>query len=69
MISSEIRFINRDQILLEVEKIATKIDPAENVNLVRHPIKTQYISLIPFEAISTGKPVQNPEGSKIKGGE
>ena len=52
-----------------LEEIAAKRDPAENVDLVRQPTKAQYITPIPFAAISTSKLVQNPEGFKIRGGE
>jgi hypothetical protein len=46
--------------------IAAKRDPAENVTLVRIPTDLQYISPIPFQAISSSKLVQNPEGFKIQ---
>jgi hypothetical protein len=50
-----------------LEAIAAKRDPAENVTLVRQPTKAQYITPIPFEAISTSKLVQNPEGFSVTG--
>jgi hypothetical protein len=50
-----------------LEDIAAKRDPAENVTLVRQPTKAQYISPIPFTAISTSKLVQNPEGFSVTG--
>ena len=50
-----------------LEAIAAKRDPAENVDLVRQPAKAQYITPIPFTAISTSKLVQNPEGFSISG--
>lgn len=52
-----------------LEEITAKRDPAENVTLVRQPTKAQYITPIPFAAISTSKLVQNPEGFSIRGGE
>jgi hypothetical protein len=47
-------------------EIAAKRDPAENVTLVRIPTEAQYISPIPFQAISSSKLVQNPDGFKIQ---
>ena len=49
-----------------VEEIAAKRDPKENVKPVRVPTKEQYIAPIPFQAISTSKLVQNPEGFVVK---
>ncbi|TDB62696.1 RagB/SusD family nutrient uptake outer membrane protein [Arundinibacter roseus] len=49
-----------------VEEIAALRDPAENVKPVRSPTKEQYIAPIPFQAISTSKITQNPEGFKIQ---
>ena len=46
--------------------IAAKRDTAENVTLVRLPTRAQYIAPIPFQAISSSKLVQNPEGFKIQ---
>ncbi|MGI9544244.1 MAG: RagB/SusD family nutrient uptake outer membrane protein [Cyclobacteriaceae bacterium] len=50
-----------------LERIAAKRDPAEHVDLVRQPTKAQYISPIPFQAISTSNLRQNPEGFSIAG--
>ncbi|MDN5212975.1 RagB/SusD family nutrient uptake outer membrane protein [Fulvivirgaceae bacterium BMA12] len=50
-----------------LEEIAAKRDPNENVTLVRQPTKAQYIAPIPFQAISTSKLVQNPEGFSVAG--
>ena len=47
-------------------EIAAKRDPAENVTLVRIPTEAQYISPIPFQAISSSKLAQNPDGFKIQ---
>lgn len=49
-----------------LEEIAAKRDPAENVDLVRLPTKSQYITPIPFQAISTSNLIQNPEGFVIQ---
>lgn len=49
-----------------LEAIAAKRDPAENVDLVRQPTKDQYITPIPFQAISTSRLLQNPEGFRIQ---
>jgi hypothetical protein len=49
-----------------LEEIAAKRDPAENVDLVRLPTKDQYITPIPFQAISTSNLKQNPEGFVIQ---
>ena len=49
-----------------LEAIAAKRDPNENVDLVRQPTKDQYITPIPFQAISTSKLKQNPEGFRIQ---
>lgn len=49
-----------------LEEITAKRDPAENVDLVRQPTKAQYITPIPFQAISTSRLKQNPEGFVIK---
>ena len=50
-----------------LEEIALRRDPDENVTLVRQPTKAQYITPIPFTAISTSKLVQNPEGFSVSG--
>lgn len=50
----------------KVEQIAAKRDAAERVKPVRMPTKAQYIAPIPFQAISTSKLIQNPEGFKIQ---
>ncbi|WP_026777287.1 RagB/SusD family nutrient uptake outer membrane protein [Polaribacter sp. Hel_I_88] len=50
----------------KLEEIAALRDPAENVLPVRLPGKEQYITPIPFLAISTSSLQQNPEGFKIK---
>jgi starch-binding outer membrane protein, SusD/RagB family len=47
-------------------EIAAKRDPNENVTLVRQPTEAQYIIPIPYQAIASGKLVQNPEGFKIQ---
>lgn len=49
-----------------LEQIAAKRDINEQVDLIRQPTKAQYISPIPFSAISTSKLTQNPEGFKIQ---
>ena len=49
-----------------LEEIAAKRDPTEQVDLVRQPTKAQYITPIPFQAISTSNLQQNPEGFKIQ---
>ena len=49
-----------------LEEIAAKRDPNENVDLVRQPTKAQYITPIPFQAISSSALKQNPEGFVIK---
>ncbi len=49
-----------------LEEIAAKRDPSENVDLVRQPTKAQYITPIPFQAISTSNLRQNPEGFVIR---
>ena len=46
--------------------IAARRDTAEHVTLVRIPTEAQYISPIPFEAISSSNLVQNPDGFKIQ---
>lgn len=48
------------------EEIAAKRDPAEQVDLVRQPNKSHYITPIPFQAISTSNLKQNPEGFVIQ---
>ncbi|MCG8309043.1 MAG: RagB/SusD family nutrient uptake outer membrane protein [Cytophagales bacterium] len=50
-----------------LEEIVAKRDPGEHVTLVRQPTKAQYIAPIPFQAISTSKLVQNPEGFSVTG--
>jgi starch-binding outer membrane protein, SusD/RagB family len=49
-----------------VEEIAARRDPTEAVKPVRTPTKEQYIAPIPFQAITTSKLTQNPEGFVIK---
>jgi len=49
-----------------LEEIAAKRDPSEQVELLRQPTKAQYITPIPFQAISTSSLKQNPEGFVIK---
>ena len=49
-----------------LEEIAAKRDPTENVDLVRQPTKAQYITPIPFQAISSSNLKQNPEGFVIQ---
>lgn len=49
-----------------LEEITAKRDPAEQVDLVRQPDKSHYITPIPFQAISTSNLKQNPEGFVIQ---
>ena len=49
-----------------LEEIAAKRDPTENVDLVRLPTKAQYITPIPFQAISSSNLKQNPEGFVVR---
>jgi len=49
-----------------LEEVTLRRSPDENVDLVRQPTKAQYISPIPYEAISTSNLEQNPEGFIIQ---
>ncbi|MEM6632480.1 MAG: RagB/SusD family nutrient uptake outer membrane protein [Bacteroidota bacterium] len=50
----------------KVEEIASRRDPMEQVELVRQPTKNNYITPIPFQAISTSNLEQNPAGFVIQ---
>lgn len=52
-----------------LEDVAARRSDEEVITLVRQPTKAQYIAPIPFQAISSSKLIQNPEGFSIRGGE